>query len=402
MRVCGVGQWGTKHEGRKKTVSAEGKESPSNQAPLSSDHLSTIAARVLSVREVVLSAVAVFAVASLWVVQCTREVTAHPDAEAMRQAAFRMKQCVEKIASHRRAQTKSEEYRATPLEALLGVEYSSITTTLGSLQAKRTTANPNFAALVVRLLRQAGVDSGDVVAMGFSGSFPGLCIAAITGAEALRARPVVISSVGASSWGANLPWLTWLDMEQVLWEHGLIRTRSVAATVGAEADTGGGLAEEGRRLAWQAAARTGVPLLEVRGVQESISTRMHIYRSAGRVKTFLNVGGNQADLGPYFCRRLLRPGLILHPRRVAPGEECGVSQRFLEQGVPVVHLLDVRQLCARYGLPFDPLRMPEVGEGPVYQLVRYRPAVVACCLLLVVAGAFCASLVRRCSGKAWS
>lgn len=393
-------QWGRTHGRGKRGRCADGEGPASSRVPFRSDNLYARAVGGLSAREVVLSAVALLAVASLLVVQCTREVAEHPDAEAMRQAALRMKQCVEVIADYWRARANAEEYTATPHEALLGLEYTSITTTLGSLEANRSTANPNFAALVVRLLRQAQVDSGDVLAMGFSGFFPGLCIAAVAGAEALGAHAVVISSVGASSWGANLPWLTWLDMERVLWEQGLIPTRSVAATVGAEADTGGGLGEEGRRLARQAAARTGVPMLEVNGLQESITARMHIYRRAGRVKTFLNVGGNQADLGPYFCRRLLRPGLALHQRRVALRKECGVAQGFMEQGVPVVHLLDVRQLCARYGLPYDPVHMPKVGEGQLYQLVRYRPAVVACCLLLVVAGIFCASLVRGYSGKA--
>ncbi len=374
---------------------SEGEEEPAcSRVPSWCHHLFGRGAAGLCVRDVVLSGVAVCAVASLWVVQATREAAEHPDAEAMRQAAFRMNRCVEVIARHRRSRADGGGHEANPLGVLLGAEYSPITTTLGSLRAKRTTANPNFAALVVRLLRQAGVDSGDVVAMGFSGSFPGLCIAAITGAEAMGAHPLVISSVGASSWGANLPWLTWLDMERLLWEQGLIRTRSEAATIGAEADTGGGLSDEGRQLARDAIARTGVPLLEVRGLQESISARMQIYRSAGKVRAFLNVGGNQADLGPYECSRSLRPGLVLHFRGAARREKCGVAQRFLAQGVPVVHLLDVRQLCARYGLPYDPVRLPEVGEGQVYLHIRYRRVVVLSLLLTLTAGCLGACCLR--------
>jgi poly-gamma-glutamate system protein len=38
---------------------------------------------------------------------------------------------------------------------LVGLEFSPITTSLGSLEAKRTTTNPNFAALIVFLLKEA-------------------------------------------------------------------------------------------------------------------------------------------------------------------------------------------------------------------------------------------------------
>jgi poly-gamma-glutamate system protein len=44
-----------------------------------------------------------------------------------------------------------QEYRNTEYLGLLGDEYSSITTTLGSLDAKETALNPEFAALVVRM-----------------------------------------------------------------------------------------------------------------------------------------------------------------------------------------------------------------------------------------------------------
>src|SRR5690606_13924448 len=55
---------------------------------------------------------------------------------------------------------------------LIGVEDSKITTSSGQLEAKRTTTNPDFAALVVSLLREVGVGKGDAVAVGASSSFP--------------------------------------------------------------------------------------------------------------------------------------------------------------------------------------------------------------------------------------
>ena len=55
---------------------------------------------------------------------------------------------------------------------LIGPEWSEITTTLGDPEAKRTTINPNFAALIAHLLQEAGVKKGDTIAIGSSASFP--------------------------------------------------------------------------------------------------------------------------------------------------------------------------------------------------------------------------------------
>ncbi len=66
---------------------------------------------------------------------------------------------------------------------LIGLETSPITTTLGNLEAKRTTTNPDFAALLVRLLAEAGVKRGETIAVGASGSFPALIVAALSAAK---------------------------------------------------------------------------------------------------------------------------------------------------------------------------------------------------------------------------
>jgi len=56
---------------------------------------------------------------------------------------------------------------------LIGPEISDITTTVGHLESKRTSLNPEFASLIVRLLSDAGVVADDNMAMASSGSFQG-------------------------------------------------------------------------------------------------------------------------------------------------------------------------------------------------------------------------------------
>ena len=36
-------------------------------------------------------------------------------------------------------------------------------------------------------------------------------------------------------------------------------------------------------------------------------------------------------------------------------------------GVPVIHLLNVKGLCERYGLPWDPRPLPAPGGRPLYR-----------------------------------
>ncbi|HSA94438.1 MAG TPA: poly-gamma-glutamate system protein, partial [Acidobacteriota bacterium] len=99
---------------------------------------------------------------------------------------------------------------------LVGLETSPITTSLGNLGAKRTTTNPNFAGLVAALLAEAGVRSGDTIAVGASGSFPALIIATLSAARVMNLRVLLVTSLGASEWGANDPAFGWLDMDDCL------------------------------------------------------------------------------------------------------------------------------------------------------------------------------------------
>lgn len=62
---------------------------------------------------------------------------------------------------------------------LIGEEYTDITTTLGSIEAKRTAADPDMAALLVRMFSEAGLRSGDRVGAGFFRVFPSLNLAVL-------------------------------------------------------------------------------------------------------------------------------------------------------------------------------------------------------------------------------
>ena len=106
---------------------------------------------------------------------------------------------------------------------MIGDEYTPITTSLGSEEAKRTTANPDMAALLVQMLTEAGVKSGDTIGAGFSGSFPTLNLAVLAAGEAMNVKVIYIASMGASTFGANQPQFTFPDMVCRLYLDGSLK-----------------------------------------------------------------------------------------------------------------------------------------------------------------------------------
>ncbi|RPJ01274.1 MAG: poly-gamma-glutamate system protein [Candidatus Aminicenantes bacterium] len=252
---------------------------------------------------------------------------------------------------------------------LIGEERTEITTSAGRLEAKRTTTNPAFAALVVSLLYEAGVREGDAVAVGASSSFPALVVATLAAAKVVGVEPLVISSLGASEWGGNIPGYSWLEMEACLNEKGLIDVRPIARAIGGEEDIGRDMSPEGRSLLAARIRDGGAPFLEEPDLERNVARRMALYReSAGArpIKAFINIGGSWANLGTDSAVLKVEPGLS---RRVPlpPPDRRGVIQAMAAAGIPVIHLLNVKGLCERYGLPWDPRPLPAPGEGPFYR-----------------------------------
>ncbi len=255
---------------------------------------------------------------------------------------------------------------------LIGLETSLITTSLGNLEAKRTTTNPNFAGLLVLLLSEAGAKKGDAVAIGASSSFPALILASLCAAKAVDLKPLLICSLGASQWGANNPEFNWLDIQDCLKEAGLLDTRPLALSLGGEADSGQDMTREGRDFLIGQARRSGIPVLEEPDLQRNVKERLRLYEiAAGErgVKVFINVGGSYANLGTDSEILHIKPGLAEFRNLPGP-ERRGVVFEMASRGISVIHLLYVKGLSARYGLPWDPLPLPKPGEGEFYGAKR--------------------------------
>ncbi len=304
------------------------------------------------------------------------KIFAYPEAGALRKemisASKIMSEAMEVIKECREAKKHtidpSSDVNRT---GIIGLKSSSITTSLGSLEAKRTSANPNFAGAVVLLLKRAGVGSGDIIAVGASGSFPGLILAVLSAAKAMDLEPLVLTSLGASQWGANHPDFHWLHMQACLHQNGILTFEPIAVSMGGNQDTGGDMQEEGRSILRRDMKEAGFPIISESDLKANVESKMRLYfqKATGKkIKAFVNIGGSWSNLGTDSVILHLRPGLE-KITRFPPKERRGILYAMAACDIPVIHLLYLRGFVQRFGLPWDPVPLPRPGDGEIYQRI---------------------------------
>jgi poly-gamma-glutamate system protein len=332
--------------------------------------------------------VAVIACGALLSAERFQRVVVAPDFDEKVRAAKTMERGLDVLRTYRARNLTPIDVEIDPTgSGMIGLASSITTTNSGSLAAKRTAVNPNWAAVLVDLLHGAGVRRGDLVAVGVSGSFPALNMAALVAADVIGAETVTIASAGASSFGANIPEFGWLDMERVLNDAGIFKSRTIAASLGGTRDRALGMDRAGRKLLRQSIDDYGIHFIDVKEEIASIEERMRIYQEqAGgrRIAAYINAGGALVSLGPKSVKRLYRPGVNLRPHPRGIGVDS-VTMRFLTEGTPVINLSKVIPLAQQYGLPLEPTVMPEVGEGSVFANRTHDRRLVAALLAALAA-----------------
>lgn len=270
--------------------------------------------------------------------------------------------------------------------ALIGPQYSLITTDEGDLDAKLTTLNPNFAALFVDLFLEAGCKPGDNVAVAVTGSMPGANLALYSAMSILELNPYIITSVGASQWGATDPYFTWLDMESVLIETGVFNFKSAAASIGGKGDTGKGVSLRGRELLWESIYRNDIALIQEANLLNSMDARLDYFSRNGELsdfKAYVNIGGGAASVGPSINARLIPTGVVqAEELRELSGRS--VLSEFASAGVSIVHLQDIQDIVIANELAFAPVPLPEIGIGKLYSELKYNLWIAMIALLLTL------------------
>ena len=276
---------------------------------------------------------------------------------------------------------------------MIGLNYSEITTSLGSIEAKRTSANPHMAALVVELLNNAGIKKGDRIGANFSGSFPALNLAVLAASKAMGAEIVFISSIGSSNYGANHIQLTFPDMAIQLAHEGFLDNPGVAFSIGGSGDIGSDMDHDILDEIIERLTGDGLPLIQFNDYMENIEERQRLLEVNGPILCFVNVGGNTTSLGKDENSFYFGQGLLVE-KTIPISNESGLIEIYRNKGIPVIHLLNLKKMTSDYGMPYDPMIIPREEELSLYMKPAYHPLVASIILFLTLLGLF---LYRRLS-----
>lgn len=311
-------------------------------------------------------ALAVASIAVWQVVEHLVSNSPHPKAEQLHAAARLSKNAQAQIVEAKQKLGLLQPADVDPNRTgLIGPDWSETTTTIGEVQAKRTTTNPDLAAAVARILLNMSPPPGAAIAIVASGSFPGANIAAISAVETLGLKPVIVSSLGSSMFGANDPEFGWLDMETAIRHAGIWHARTTAVVLGGESATAESQTGTGREMLIGTAHRNGYEPIVAgdlatlkRGVMKAISDAA----PEGPV-ALINVGGSVLGIGTCLDAYGLPNGLIQKKLPCDRGV-TGLVHDFAARNIPVLHILYVKRLALDWGLPYDPVPLPPIGANP--------------------------------------
>ncbi len=297
------------------------------------------------------------------------------------QAAEIMKSSLEAIKEERLKRNIPLDIRLDPNQTgIIGEEYTQLTTTLGNLEAKRTSTNPAFAALLLKYFKEANLKKGDVIAIGASGSFPALIVAALSAARVLELEPLLIYSVGSSEYGANIPEFTFVQMLDCLNKKDILPYKLLAISMGGYLDQAEGMFyPDSQDTIKKIVQDSGTFVIGADSIEENILQRMQLYRvaSSGKsIKAFVNIGGATPNYGNTNASITYPNGLVIDGPKIPDHSERGLIFEYQNLGVPIVHLLNIRDLAVKNGLPIDPIPLPEIGEGGVYQQKSYNKVII--------------------------
>jgi poly-gamma-glutamate system protein len=297
------------------------------------------------------------------------------------QAAQLMKSSLEAIKVERLKRAILVDVGLDPNQTgIIGEEYTQLTTTLGNLEAKRTSSNPAFAALLVKYFKEANLKKGDVIAIGASGSFPALIMATLSAARVLELEPLIIYSVGSSEYGANLPEFTFIQMLDSLNKKNILPYNLLAVSMGGYLDQAQGMFyPDSREMIEKIAQDSGAHFINLDSIEENIQYRMQLYKKTADdrpIKAFINIGGATPNYGDTTASITYPNGLVMNGPKIPDQPDRGLIFEYQNLGVPIIHLLNIRELAAKNGLPIDPIPLPEIGEGGVYRQTTYNKVII--------------------------
>jgi poly-gamma-glutamate system protein len=265
---------------------------------------------------------------------------------------------------------------------IIGSQYTAITFQRSDLSAALTATNPNFSAVFVELLKKLKIKQGDTIAIGLDGSYPGLNIALYSAIRVLGIKPIIVTTASSAMWGANIPDLTWLDMEGIFYRDNFFNFKSDIASLGGEDDLGRGFSPEARTQLINAMQRNQIEMINSDSFTSDIQTRMSFYSSKGQFKAFINIGKSVADIG---VNRINYPNGLINNMAHKTDVNNVIAQMLLRK-IPVINISDVNRIATKYGLPVAPVPMPTLGKSKLFMEKRFSQtlAIIITFVIIVI------------------
>lgn len=272
------------------------------------------------------------------------------------------------------------------MTGLIGEEYTEMTTTLGSVEAKRTSVNPDFSAIFVKLFSELGLKKGDYVAANLSSSFPGLNLSLISALDTLELNGVLITTVGASSYGGNIIDFNYLDMEYFLFSTGSIINRSIGFSLGGNDDIGSEFPDELKNEIIIKNKNRNLQFFYNENVDNNINERYNFYKKVGKIKAFVNIGGNILSTNGGID--IDNEKILITDKKMVRN---GLIGKFLNDKIPILYLLGMREISNYYKIPYDQRGQYKIGIGEIY----YEKSNVLNYVIIIIFVLFILYLKRR-------
>ncbi|MFO8144110.1 MAG: poly-gamma-glutamate system protein [Candidatus Syntrophosphaera sp.] len=286
-----------------------------------------------------------------------------------------------------------------PLETgLIGSARTTITTDRGLLSVKQSALNPNLAAVFVEEFNKVNLTAGDHIAIGTTGSNPAVNLALYAAIQVMKLKPTIIVALSSASYGANREEYTWLDMEAILKDKGMIDFGCDYASLGGKDDLGIGLSDTGISALLDAMRRNDVDPLLGSTLQENVKAREIVYDQllpeGKRYKLFVNIGGGLANVGSEPNANQILEGFNtkLAEEEFVPE---GIMMVMAKKNIPVFSMQHVQRWVKSYGLEFGTGEMAEPGVGPVFSMKKHNVTIAVICLILLVAAIIAVIILDR-------
>ena len=238
---------------------------------------------------------------------------------------------------------ENDPYRS----GFIGVEFSEITTTMGSLPAKQCSTDPLWAVQFLRWFGELGLQRGDRVLVSASSSFPAMVYSCLSACEELGLDITFMLSLGSSSWGANREGLNLCEMLKILRRGGFLKTRP--CTLGGTNENADGMDSSAKTTLQGTVSDDEM----VKGLTLDELVALKSEYIAG-CKLVVNIGGNASSMGTDSMSLNLPAGIVRPSDSLDGGN--GLAGNALRAGVPVLHVLNLRGLSEKCGIDFTARR----------------------------------------------